>query len=238
MPNKLPFEQKKRKVLARQKAKGELGTEPSKRPVKQIVKYGMINIDKPAGPTSHNVSAYVQQILGIKKAGHSGTLDPGVTGCLPVAGLRPRSMDRARGLRQAGARGNPGSRGSMGGGAGLPKPGLRDLPWVSRHAGRRDLRRRRFRRPLGRGICRSVDLPWSGPAGRGRCHHRRRHHRQSRPGSRGVAPQARKLGRARTREAHFDLPALVIGNIGDKEDGRELVQPLQRQVRHRGIPSR
>jgi len=85
MQYKLPFEQKKRKVLVRQKAKGVLGTEPEKRPVKDILNYGMINIDKPAGPTSHNVSAYVQQILKIKKAGHSGTLDPGVTGCLPVA---------------------------------------------------------------------------------------------------------------------------------------------------------
>ncbi|MBW3017634.1 RNA-guided pseudouridylation complex pseudouridine synthase subunit Cbf5 [Candidatus Woesearchaeota archaeon] len=85
MQNKLPFEKKKRKILTRQKAKGALGIKPDERPVEQLFNYGIINIDKPAGPTSHNVSAYVQQILGIKKAGHSGTLDPNVTGCLPVS---------------------------------------------------------------------------------------------------------------------------------------------------------
>ncbi len=41
-------------------------------------------IDKPKGPTSHQVSAWVRSILGLKKAGHVGTLDPNVTGVLPV----------------------------------------------------------------------------------------------------------------------------------------------------------
>ena len=57
MQYKLPFEQKKRKVLVRQKSEGKVGVSPGKRPVKDILNYGMINIDKPAGPTSHNVSA-------------------------------------------------------------------------------------------------------------------------------------------------------------------------------------
>ncbi len=43
-----------------------------------------MNIDKPKGPTSHQVSAWVKEILGIGKAGHVGTLDPNVTGVLPV----------------------------------------------------------------------------------------------------------------------------------------------------------
>jgi predicted rRNA pseudouridine synthase len=41
-------------------------------------------IDKPRGPTSHQISAWVKEILGISKAGHVGTLDPNVTGVLPV----------------------------------------------------------------------------------------------------------------------------------------------------------
>jgi H/ACA ribonucleoprotein complex subunit 4 len=41
-------------------------------------------VDKPSGPTSHQISAYVKDILAIDKAGHSGTLDPKVTGVLPV----------------------------------------------------------------------------------------------------------------------------------------------------------
>ena len=56
-----------------------------KRPMSELLKHGIISIDKPKGPTSHQVSAYVQNILNLKKSGHSGTLDPGVTGCLPIA---------------------------------------------------------------------------------------------------------------------------------------------------------
>lgn len=83
----LPFERIDRTPLTRQEAKttGKYGTKPEERPVKQLLQYGIINLDKPAGPTSHQVSAYVQQALNIKKSGHSGTLDPGVTGILPVA---------------------------------------------------------------------------------------------------------------------------------------------------------
>jgi len=50
-----------------------------------LIQFGIVNIDKLAGPTSHQVAEYVRKILHIKKSGHSGTLDPGVTGCLPVA---------------------------------------------------------------------------------------------------------------------------------------------------------
>ncbi len=62
------------------------GCAPSDRPWQERIHNGVIVLDKPAGPTSHQVSAYAQQILGIDKAGHSGTLDPQVTGVL-VTGL-------------------------------------------------------------------------------------------------------------------------------------------------------
>lgn len=83
----LPFEQVKREIVERVKAKtdAKFGSAPEQRSVSGIIDYGIINIDKPSGPTSHQVSAYVQQILRIKKSGHSGTLDPGVTGVLAVA---------------------------------------------------------------------------------------------------------------------------------------------------------
>ena len=45
---------------------------------------GVVVIDKPSGPTSHEVAAWVRDILGVDKAAHTGTLDPRVTGCLPV----------------------------------------------------------------------------------------------------------------------------------------------------------
>ncbi|MHA1410148.1 MAG: RNA-guided pseudouridylation complex pseudouridine synthase subunit Cbf5 [Candidatus Odinarchaeia archaeon] len=60
------------------------GIEPMKRPVDEYINKGFVNLDKPAGPTSHEVVAWVKKILGIDKAGHSGTLDPHVTGVLPV----------------------------------------------------------------------------------------------------------------------------------------------------------
>ncbi len=83
----MPFEKMKRTILIRQEAETspKFGKAPDKRSVEELIEYGIINIDKPAGPTSHQVSAYVQKILHIKKSGHSGTLDPQVTGCLPVA---------------------------------------------------------------------------------------------------------------------------------------------------------
>ncbi len=82
----LPFEQKKRSVLVRKisETSDKFGLLPEKRTVPQLIKLGVVNIDKPQGPTSHQVSFYVQKILGIDKSGHSGTLDPNVTGVLPV----------------------------------------------------------------------------------------------------------------------------------------------------------
>ena len=60
------------------------GHYPDRRPIEALLEYGMILVDKPAGPTSHEVVAWVKRILEIAKAGHSGTLDPGATGMLPM----------------------------------------------------------------------------------------------------------------------------------------------------------
>ncbi|MCS7116476.1 MAG: RNA-guided pseudouridylation complex pseudouridine synthase subunit Cbf5 [Nitrososphaerota archaeon] len=60
------------------------GYQPYNRPIEQLLNYGFIPLDKPAGPTSHEVVAWVRRILDVKKAGHSGTLDPPVTGVLPI----------------------------------------------------------------------------------------------------------------------------------------------------------
>ena len=61
------------------------GKAPEERSIKEMLHFGFININKPSGPSSHQVSDMVKKILCLEKAGHSGTLDPGVTGCLPVA---------------------------------------------------------------------------------------------------------------------------------------------------------
>ena len=55
----------------------------------------MINLDKPSNPSSHEVVAWIKRILRVEKTGHSGTLDPKVTGCLIVC------VDRATRLVKA-----------------------------------------------------------------------------------------------------------------------------------------
>ena len=45
---------------------------------------GVINILKPPGMTSHDLVGYVRRLSGQRKTGHSGTLDPGAAGVLPV----------------------------------------------------------------------------------------------------------------------------------------------------------
>src|SRR5919107_2624909 len=60
------------------------GYYPFSRPMNILFDYGLILIDKPAGPTSHEVASWVKRILNIDKSGHSGTLDPGATGLLPM----------------------------------------------------------------------------------------------------------------------------------------------------------
>ncbi|MEE9115295.1 MAG: RNA-guided pseudouridylation complex pseudouridine synthase subunit Cbf5 [Thermoplasmata archaeon] len=62
-----------------------MGKRPEDRSVEELLNLGFINVDKPSGPTSHQVSAWVKLIVGVEKAGHGGTLDPRVTGVLPVA---------------------------------------------------------------------------------------------------------------------------------------------------------
>jgi H/ACA ribonucleoprotein complex subunit 4 len=63
----------------------QYGCEPFKREINTLLKYGVINLDKPSGPTSHEVVSWLRKILNIENAGHGGTLDPKVTGILPCA---------------------------------------------------------------------------------------------------------------------------------------------------------
>ncbi|GLT95867.1 hypothetical protein SLE2022_135260 [Rubroshorea leprosula] len=60
------------------------GYSPLKRPLAEYIRYGIMNLDKPANPSSHEVVAWIKRILRVEKTGHSGTLDPKVTGNLIV----------------------------------------------------------------------------------------------------------------------------------------------------------
>ncbi len=71
-------------VLDEEPTDPEHGWAPSSRPVQAMLEYGLVPLDKPRGPTSHEVVAWTKRLLGVDKAGHSGTLDPPVSGLLPI----------------------------------------------------------------------------------------------------------------------------------------------------------
>ncbi len=81
-------------IFTKKPAVGQFGQDPQQRSTKELLEYGIVNINKPKGPTSHQTSDFVKKILKISKAGHSGTLDPTVTGVQPV------SLDRATKIAQ------------------------------------------------------------------------------------------------------------------------------------------
>jgi H/ACA ribonucleoprotein complex subunit 4 len=63
----------------------DAGKRPSERSMAELLEAGVIVMDKPQGPTSHQATAWVRDILEVEKIGHGGTLDPKVSGVLPVA---------------------------------------------------------------------------------------------------------------------------------------------------------
>jgi H/ACA ribonucleoprotein complex subunit 4 len=72
-------------VKTEEETNPEWGKPPSQRPTDEYIKYSLVLIDKPRGPSSHEVAAWVKKILSVERAGHAGTLDPKVSGVLPIA---------------------------------------------------------------------------------------------------------------------------------------------------------
>src|SRR5687768_16535074 len=60
------------------------GKRPEDRTVPELLAAGVVCLDKPSGPTSHQVAAWLRTALQVDEVGHGGTLDPKVTGALPV----------------------------------------------------------------------------------------------------------------------------------------------------------
>ena len=82
----LPSEKKRKRLIKiSAKTNPHYGRYPDEISVKELLNNGFINLDKPSGPTSHQVDSWVKKILEIEKVGHGGTLDPGTTGVLPIA---------------------------------------------------------------------------------------------------------------------------------------------------------
>ena len=78
------MQQKKMIVIDEEPSDPSFGCPPGSRSAAQLLEYGLVPLDKPRGPTSHEVVAWVRRLLGVERAGHSGTLDPPVSGLLPV----------------------------------------------------------------------------------------------------------------------------------------------------------
>ncbi len=73
---KAPWEIKRNlAVKAEEETNPRFGHKPAERPIEDYIRFGIINLDKPAGPSSHEVTAWVKRILSLKRAGHGGTLE-------------------------------------------------------------------------------------------------------------------------------------------------------------------
>ncbi len=85
MKKQFPTYKRKRLIKAQAQTNPHYGKSPLQRTIPELLQTGIINLDKPSGPTSHQVTAWAKNILDIHKIGHGGTLDPKVTGVLPIA---------------------------------------------------------------------------------------------------------------------------------------------------------
>jgi H/ACA ribonucleoprotein complex subunit 4 len=71
-----PWEiERKLLVKAEDKTSPRYGHKSEERPAEEYIRYGVINLDKTAGPTSHEVAAWVKRILNLQSVGHGGTLE-------------------------------------------------------------------------------------------------------------------------------------------------------------------
>ncbi len=71
-----PWEIKQSLVVKAEEPTNPLfGYKPEERPIKEYMRFGIINLDKPAGPSSHEVTAWLKRVLSLEHAGHGGTLE-------------------------------------------------------------------------------------------------------------------------------------------------------------------
>ena len=72
------------------------GLNPEYLTIEQRLASGFILLDKPPGPTSHQIASWVRDLLGLERLGHGGTLDPFATGVLPL--MAGKSMKLTKGI--------------------------------------------------------------------------------------------------------------------------------------------
>ncbi len=76
----------KREIIVRadEKTNPAYGKPVGDQTMQELLDSGFVVINKPRGPTSHQISEYTKNIVGVETSGHSGTLDPNVTGVLAI----------------------------------------------------------------------------------------------------------------------------------------------------------
>jgi len=95
LPKGFPFDQKNLIYKTEDtNTNQEWGWSPNSRPIRELLNFSVINLDKPPNMTSHEVSAAISKILNVDKVAHGGTLDPGVSGILPIALNRATPLAR------------------------------------------------------------------------------------------------------------------------------------------------
>jgi H/ACA ribonucleoprotein complex subunit 4 len=67
-------------IKSEEETNPEYGKNPEERTIEEMINSSVIVLDKHAGPTSHQCTAWIREIFQINKSAHAGTLDPGVTG--------------------------------------------------------------------------------------------------------------------------------------------------------------
>ena len=72
------------------------GIDPENLSIEQRLASGFILLDKPPGPTSHQIASWVRDLLGLERLGRGGTLDPFATGVLPL--MAGKSMKLTKGI--------------------------------------------------------------------------------------------------------------------------------------------
>jgi len=77
MPRTVPPWEIKHEVYikAEDETDPKYGHIPLERPPSEFIRYGVINLNKPAGPTSHEVAAWTKKLLQLEVIGHGGTLE-------------------------------------------------------------------------------------------------------------------------------------------------------------------
>lgn len=75
---------RKRLIKSHVETNPHFGKSPESRSLEELLDAGVLLVDKPSGPTCHQIDAWVRDMLHIQKVGHAGTLDPKVTGVLPL----------------------------------------------------------------------------------------------------------------------------------------------------------